>query len=265
MSYRQFTSEIFITAIRGEFPPLTVINALIVGLGVGAVAGAVYAYSIAYIPIIYFNLVMGGTLRRALGFVPAYAFMHERERSHQCVGDGWRRDDCDGSLLLSALGCLAGRHFASSWFPLGLLLAHPRAVVELLKLVNETGIWSMSKGQSPVSGIALDVVRLVEAAGIFACAWLVAVAHAQAKRLSAKRAQPGAPSAPRFAGYKPVTPTTCAADLKRATGPTWMRKAHNTKEPIAGSPFSITPVRSVASFTRSAPKILSSARTSAGT
>ncbi|HEX4794350.1 MAG TPA: hypothetical protein VH370_11190 [Humisphaera sp.] len=155
-------------------PPLAVINALIVGLGVGAVAAAVYAYSIAYIPIIYLNLILVGLFGAALGFVPAYAMRKGKVTSVSAMVGVAMIVTAVCYYLHWVVWLVAISH---QRFPLGFLLAHPRAVVELLKLVNETGIWSMSKGETPVSGIALDVVWLVEAAGIFACAWLVAVAQ----------------------------------------------------------------------------------------
>jgi hypothetical protein len=152
-------------------PPLAIINALIVGIGVGLVAAAAYAYAIAFIPIIYLSLILTGLFGAVLGFVPAYAMRRGKVTSVTAM--------VAVAMIVTAV-CYCFHWFV--WLfamlhhevPLTVLLTHPVDVIDLLKEVNAHGVWSLHKGDSPVSGIALDVVWLCEAGAIFCIAWLVA-------------------------------------------------------------------------------------------
>jgi len=151
------------------------ILALVLGSAAALAAGALYAAGDLYIPIIYLNLLLGA----GLGFVLAAT-------SVALLRVGRVRSDLFTYVVVLAV-TLVGYYAAwTMWLWLLLLKAdehptpywlfmHPVAVLDIAKIVNDNGTWSMSESdKTPVTGIFLLIVWICEAGVIFIAAWWTA-------------------------------------------------------------------------------------------
>ena len=146
----------------GMIPISGVLLTLIGGLVVAVLGGIVYAYAVRWIRFIYIRALSTIAFGGLVGFVTGKLARAGKLRNVKVT------------LVLVAIVTLVGYYFAWMFWIAALhddistmrLLVSPRAVWDVIGLINEVGTWSM-KRSDPVNGTALTVVWLIEAGLIF--------------------------------------------------------------------------------------------------
>jgi hypothetical protein len=149
----------------------------IAGLAVGLLGAVVYAYAIVYIPIIYANVACVVAFGALLGWAPARMMKWGKVRSVPVVLI------VVGAITLAAyyfhwvvwICALFQQSGRTSNGDFETLLRSPNALAQIIGAINKDGTWAMHSGQTAVSGIALSIIWLGEAAGIFAMAFYIAL------------------------------------------------------------------------------------------
>lgn len=142
----------------------------IVGLLVGAIAvgvvavvsAPIYAYATVYCPIAQLSVLLTLVFGAVLGVVPALAMVHlGKVRS-------------TGVVVLFALGA-SGLGYVLSWLPWLyatmnrnstvplVVMLDPVVFAQMLRNAYEIGTWTIGRGDTPVSGLFLGLIWVIEA------------------------------------------------------------------------------------------------------
>lgn len=141
----------------GRFAVAGIPMMLIAGLIVGGILGVVYAFAIAWIPIVYLNMLLSGGFGMIMGFVVAQAGYYGRVRNPLLTGLFGFTSAAFGLYISWAVDGAA--RFGISEVP---VLLSPAALSEYISIFYNTGFWTIGKGGS-VSGIPLAVIWGIEA------------------------------------------------------------------------------------------------------
>jgi hypothetical protein len=159
----------------GKFSLGGAIYALVVGSAIMCFCAFVYAYIILYSPLVYINLLVTLGFGAIVGYACATLLKRKKVRSDAvAVGIAFLVTSVAyyyswvawiWALLRRNEGEIPG--FADFIF----LLFQPWLVWNMLGEINAQGVWTIGRsGKDPVSGIALTLVWLVEAAIIYGLA-----------------------------------------------------------------------------------------------
>jgi hypothetical protein len=159
----------------GQFSPVGVFVALLGGLAGGAVLAFVYAYALAYIPIVgYITFILSAGFGALVGLVTGKLLQRGHVRSSG-VSTLVALVVALGAFYVSWaawISAMAGR--ADAAIPIGDLLTRPDLTWELIQAINAVGAWTM-KGWTPTGGVLWGLWGL-EAALILVPAMLVGIA-----------------------------------------------------------------------------------------
>jgi hypothetical protein len=141
----------------GKVPPAGPIIALLVGILTAVVLSFVYAYGISYIPFIYLNFILTGSIGVAVGAVVALGAILGKVRNTKVV------------IGLAVIAALVACYMSwvvtvYLWFEGEEFLFNPFDLLTIIQLVAVEGIWSF-KGTTP-TGAALYAIWGIEAAVI---------------------------------------------------------------------------------------------------
>jgi len=181
----------------GIVPPMGIAAGLGGGLLCAVLAALVYAYADLYMPIIYGNFLLTVGFGAFAAYAPARLLHAAKVRNTAVV---WATV---GVVTLAAyyfcwifwLYAL----FQKASHPINFLafVNHPRALLLLIPIINESGTWSfghIGSTSTPVSGIVLWFVWATEAAVIFLVAFKTTRAMASARIFCEKCACWSAPA-----------------------------------------------------------------------
>jgi len=163
----------------GKYSISGALYALVVGSVIACSLAFVYAYIIVYSPLVYINLLVTLGFGALLGYACAKLLKQKKVRSDRvAVGIAFLVTTVAyyyswvvwmWALFRRADGEIPG-------FPefVGMLL-QPWVVWDLMTRINAEGVWTIGRGsKDPVSGIALTIVWVIEAAIIYGLALFAA-------------------------------------------------------------------------------------------
>lgn len=143
-----------------------------VGFVAGPVLGTIYSIAIAYIPIIYLNALLSGLFGAAIGGGVAFAMKKGKVRN---------------TFVTVVVGFLATAfaHYVGWMVWVGVIffrsdveipvlaILFPISLIEIILELSREGVWTIGRSDTPVSGVFLWIVWILEALIIFGASLLV--------------------------------------------------------------------------------------------
>lgn len=175
----------------GSFSIMSIVLFIVLCLTVFPLLGALYAYAIWYIPIIYINFIVTGAFAFAIGLIISKVVLKIGKVRNQTLG-----------LVFGILGTLVTLYFHwAVWADLAInvsetygnsrvgiavsnvefeqvlyLITHPGALWNMIWEINEYGTWGIRT--LTVNGIFLTIIWIIEFVGILLIAVFVAIPQA---------------------------------------------------------------------------------------
>ena len=165
----------------GKVTTLGIIAGVAAGIASAIVLSFAYAYADSYIPIIYANIFLAIGFGAGVGFATSAAMRWGKVRNAPLTLAVTAIVTLLAFYLCWAIWiCVTLDRYASTHRPFGMLglILDPREIVDLMRLLNESGTWSIGHGSSSgnqnVSGLFLWLIWLCEAVAIIGTSLLVA-------------------------------------------------------------------------------------------
>jgi hypothetical protein len=150
----------------GKVGPLAIPYMLGFGLAGSFVLGFLYAYAVYHIPIVYLNILLVVFYGMAIGFLVGYGARRGQSRN--------RLVSLLSGFLLGLVALYVAWVFWIRAVTSGELMPFsPAALLSILQVINERGVWSVGSGK-PVTGISLYIVWGAEALTVVIASTVVA-------------------------------------------------------------------------------------------
>ncbi len=139
----------------------------------GPILGTVYAVAIAFIPIIYVNIILTALFGAAMGFVITKAMKLGKVRNTGVVMAGAFLGTCVAHYVgwMVWVVCLA---FQSDMDVPWLEILFPVTFLMIVVEIGREGAWTIGSSSTPVSGVLLLIVWILEALIVFGASLAVA-------------------------------------------------------------------------------------------